>query len=134
MDHRRRRAYPMVARREQAATGTTEPIERLFAIPTATALRAHNLDDVFTDLVRDAQGRATASVRGRAQRLDVVVGPNYRSMVVWAPSGRPFICFEPMAAITNATNLAHAGVYKELQSVPPGGTWEESFWVKPSGF
>ena len=48
--------------------------------------------------------------------------------------GRDFICFEPMAGITNALNLAHKGLYKELQSVPPGGTWQESFWVKPSGF
>jgi aldose 1-epimerase len=47
---------------------------------------------------------------------------------------RNFICFEPMAGITNAVNLAHRGVYKELQSVPPGGTWQESFWVRPSGF
>ena len=48
--------------------------------------------------------------------------------------GRPFICFEPMAGITNALNLAHKGLYKDLQSVPPGGTWQESFWVKPTGF
>ena len=26
------------------------------------------------------------------------------------------------------------GIYKELQSIPPGGTWQESFWIKPSGF
>jgi sulfide:quinone oxidoreductase len=31
-----------------------------------------------------------------------------------------------MAGITNAFNLAHAGVYKELQSIPPGGQWRES--------
>ena len=69
-----------------------------------------------------------------SQRLDVIVGPNYRSLVIWSPPDRPFICFEPMAGITNALNLAHKGVYKELQSVAPGGTWQESFWVKPSGF
>jgi aldose 1-epimerase len=45
-----------------------------------------------------------------------------------------FICFEPMVGITNATNLAHKGIYKELQTVAPGATWRESFWVKPSGF
>ena len=39
-----------------------------------------------------------------------------------------------MAGITNAMNLAHKGVYKELQSIKPGGTWQESFWIKPSGF
>jgi aldose 1-epimerase len=39
-----------------------------------------------------------------------------------------------MVGITNSMNLAHKGVYKELQSIPPGGSWEESFWVRPSGF
>ncbi len=39
-----------------------------------------------------------------------------------------------MAGITNALNLAHKGVYKELQYIKPGGTWQESFWIKPSGF
>ena len=41
---------------------------------------------------------------------------------------------QPMAAVTNAFNLAHAGVYGELQSIPPGGQWRESFWIRPSGF
>jgi aldose 1-epimerase len=50
------------------------------------------------------------------------------------PKGRDFLCFEPMAAITNALNLAHAGIYKQLQSIPPGGLWRESFWIRPSGF
>jgi aldose 1-epimerase len=39
-----------------------------------------------------------------------------------------------MSAITDAFNLAHAGVYGELQSIPPGGRWRESFWIVPSGF
>jgi aldose 1-epimerase len=62
------------------------------------------------------------------------MGRNFRAAVIYAPRGRNFICFEPMAGITNALNLAHRGVYKELQSIPPGEVWRESFWVKPSGF
>ena len=50
------------------------------------------------------------------------------------PKLRNFVCIEPMAGITNGINLAHRGVYKELQVVQPGGTWRESFWVRPSGF
>jgi len=92
------------------------------------------LDDVFGDLVRDAQGRATMSVVGASQRLDIVVGEHYRAVVVWAPKGRPFICFEPMAGITDAVNLAERGLYKELQTVAPGQTWRESFRITPSGF
>jgi len=112
-------------------------------------LRDYNLDEVFGDLVRDPQGRATMSVWGRSQRLDVVLGPRYRSVVVWAPnpSGegrggqgpsppaeRNFICFEPMVAISNALNMADKGTYGELQSIAPGDTWRESFWIAPSGF
>jgi len=115
-------------------TGETEPIERLFATPAAVPLRELTLDDVFGDLVRDAQGRATVSVIGKAQRLDVVFGPNYRAAVIWAPTPGTFVCIEPMAGITDALNLAEKGLYKELQSVPAGGTWQESFWIRPSGF
>jgi aldose 1-epimerase len=129
-------------------TGETEPADRLLP-PPKVALRDYSLDEVFSDLVRDADDRATMTVWGRSQRLDVVIGPRYRSVVVWAPnpSGkgrggqgdsppaeRNFICFEPMAAISNALNMAHRGRYGELQTIAPGETWRESFWVKPTGF
>lgn len=129
-------------------TGETEPAERQLPGRDET-LRDYNLDEVFSDLVRDGDGRATMTVRGRAQRLDVVLGANYRSVVVWAPnpSGkgrggqgdsppaeRNFICIEPMAAIPNALNMAPRGQYGELQSIAPGGTWREQFWIRPSGF
>ena len=45
-----------------------------------------------------------------------------------------FIAFEPMVAITNALNLAQKGVYKDLQTIPPGGSWEESFWITTKGY
>ena len=115
-------------------TGETEPIERLFPQPRATTLRGYDLDDVFSDLDRDAQGRATMSIAGKSQRLDIALGPNYRSVVVWSPKDSAFICIEPMAGITDALNLAQKGIYKELQTIPPGGAWQESFWITPRGF
>jgi aldose 1-epimerase len=39
-----------------------------------------------------------------------------------------------MAAISNAMNLAQKGGYKDLPLIPAGGTWTESFWIRPSGF
>ncbi|HWW82307.1 MAG TPA: aldose 1-epimerase [Vicinamibacterales bacterium] len=133
-------------------TGETEPIEQLFDKPPA-ALRDYNLDDVFGDLIRDERGRATMAIAGKTQRLEVVFGPNYRAVVIWAPnpsdtgrgsqrlSGPPrpleqteFVCVEPMAGITDALNLAHKGLYKELQQIAPGGRWQESFWIHASGF
>jgi aldose 1-epimerase len=50
--------------------------------------------------------------------------------VVYAPKGQEYICFERMSAITNGFNLAHEGVYKDLQSVAAGQTWRESFWLQ----
>ncbi len=160
---------------QKVPTGETESSDKFFPGGKGT-LKDYNLDDVFSDLNRDAQGRATVTVKGRKQQLDVSLGPNYKSLVMYSPNplntglgsqiappnpnapapaaappargaGRGttppaanglatpnFICFEPMAGITNALNLGHKGVYKELQYIKPGGTWEESFWVKPSGF
>jgi aldose 1-epimerase len=142
-------------------TGDTESADVLFPNRRAARLDDYNLDDVFSDLERDPQGRAVMSVAGKSQRLDVVLGPGFRSVVVWAPhpenrgrgsqnlgaaapagggnvtqtaQDRNFICIEPMAGITDAINLAHKGRYRELQTIAPGGVWRESFWVKPSGF
>jgi aldose 1-epimerase len=122
-------------------TGETQPIAQVLPDPSAAALKDLDLDHVFSDLVRDSSGGAVMTVKGKAQQIDVIVGPNYRAMVVYAPKPQPgstqnrnFICFEPMVGITDAMNLAHKGLYKELQSIPPGGVWQESFWVRPRGF
>jgi len=115
-------------------TGEMEPIERFFPTPRAAALVDYSLDDVFTDLVRDSQGQATVAISGKSQRLEIGLGPNYRAVTIWSPKDRPFICIEPTAGIIDALNLAARGLYKELQSVAPGGTWRERFWIKASGF
>ena len=56
---------------QKLPTGETEPIEKFAADPQAVSVRDHDLDDVFGDLVRDAQGRATFTVKGKTQKLDV---------------------------------------------------------------
>ena len=117
-------------------TGDTRPVRQLLPNPEAASLEGLALDNVFGDLVRDKDGRATFWVQGRTQKIEVVYGPKYPVAIVYAPIGqnRNFICFEPMTGITNAFNLAHRGVYKSLQTVPPGGVWQESFWIRASGF
>jgi len=98
------------------------------------SLRDRTFDDGYTDLVRESDGRAVFSVEAGAKKIEVLYGPRYQVAVVFAPPNQPFVCFEPMTAITNGANLAHEGKYKELQIVAPGGTWQESFWVRSSGF
>jgi aldose 1-epimerase len=129
----------------KAPNGETEAVKDLFPDPAAVRVSDYTLDDVYDDLVRDDTGTAVMSVRGGRQRIDVEVGPNYRSIVVFAPQpaalrtavaarGGPFVCLEPMAGISNSMNLAHRGLYPDLQYIPPGGTWQETFRVRPRGF
>lgn len=115
-------------------TGKTEPIERLFPDRRAVPLKEYELDDVFGDLERDGAGQAVMSVSGRRQRIDVMLGPKFKAVVVYAPRKRGFVCFEPMVGITDSMNLTQRGLYDELQSIAPGGMWEESFWIRASGF
>jgi aldose 1-epimerase len=117
-------------------TGETEPIEKIIPNPAGGTLKGMKLDDGFYDLVRDASGKATMWVQGKSEKVEVIFGPKFKAAVIYFPAGRgqDFICFEPMAGITDAINLAQKGLYKDLQYVEPGKTWEESFWIKPSGF
>jgi aldose 1-epimerase len=180
---------------QRLPTGETQPIENFFGSDrTKIELKKYALiDDVFTDLVRDADGRATMKLMYGGKELDVQIGPKYKTVLAWstplpaggaagpgggrgggrgggqgapgappapsgpfpvdpaqgvkvappavprpegspAPTAKGFIAFEPMAAITNALNLAQRGVYKDLQSIPPGGSWEESFWIRTRGY
>jgi aldose 1-epimerase len=177
---------------QRLPTGETQPIESFFGSDrTAIQLKKYGLiDDVFTDLIRDANGRATMKLMYNGKELHAILGPKYKAVLAWstaltaggggagrggagraggqgqaaapAPSGpfpvdpaqgvkvapaavppaegapapttKGFIAFEPMVGITNALNLAHKGVYKELQSIAPGGSWEESFWVTTKGY
>jgi aldose 1-epimerase len=105
------------------STGKTTPVD--FTNPVS--LKDHRFDDGFTDLVKGA----VFSVEGRGKKIEVTFGPRYQVAIVYAPPGQNYICFEPMSAITNGINLAFEGKYPELQTIPAGGHWQESFWIRP---
>jgi aldose 1-epimerase len=111
-------------------TGKREPV----TLADPVSMRTAQLDDVFTGLVRGSDGLAEFWVKGKSQQISVVYGPTYQVAVVYAPPGRNFICFEPMTGLTNAMNLNQQGLYPELQSVPAGKTWTESFWIRATGY
>jgi len=124
----------VVADSRMIPTGQYRPMDLSDPFP----LKGRTLDDGFTDLQREADGRARFSISYQAKQVDVLYGPKYRVAVVWEPNdpdGQPreFICFEPMAGVTNAVNLHHQGKYPELQIVAPGAKWSESFWVRATG-
>ena len=112
----------------QIPTGERSPMK----VPDPYSLHGVALDDVFSNLIRDPDGKARFWVEGGGRRITVAYGAKYTVAIAYAPTGKDFICFEPMSAITNAFNLAHAGVYGELQSIAPGEIWRESFWISVS--
>lgn len=93
-------------------------------------LAGRSFDDGFTNLVRTAGGDAIFRADGGGHSLEVGFGPRFQVAVLYAPPGKPFLCFEPMTAITNAFNLTHEGKYSALQQVGPGDSWEEQFWIR----
>jgi aldose 1-epimerase len=176
---------------ERLPTGETQPIENFFnQDKDRTAIHLKNyalIDDVFTDLVRDSQGRATMRLMYNGKELDETLGPKFKTVLLWStplsaaaggggrqgagraarqaqptsfppfpvdpakgvktappaiaptpaeepPTAKGFIAFEPMVGITDALNLAHKGTYKDLQMIPVGDSWEESFWITTKGY
>ena len=115
-------------------TGEMRPLD----IPNPLPLRERKLDDGFTDLERDADGRAHFSIESGGKTVETLFGPKYTVATIWLPvdrDGKPreFICFEPLTTIISGVNLAHEGKYPGMQTVPAGGKWTESFWVRASG-
>lgn len=108
-------------------------------LPNPLPLKDRTLDDGFTDLERDANGRARFSIEAGGKQIEILFGPKYPVAIIWEPAAPPgqtynFICVEPMTGITNGINLNHAGKYPDLQTVPAKGTWTESFWISAKGW
>jgi aldose 1-epimerase len=124
----------VMADEHQIPTGEMRPLD----IPNPLSLRGQTLDDGFTDLERDANGRARFSIESGGESggkvVEILFGPKYPVATIWLPGEMPqFICTEPLTAIINGINLAHEGKYSELQQIPAGGNWTESFWIRASG-
>src|SRR5207244_4156316 len=61
-------------------TGETVPAGKIF--PNGKGqLKDYNLDDVFSDLTRDEQGRAHVFLKGKQQQLEIMLGPAYKALV-----------------------------------------------------
>jgi aldose 1-epimerase len=124
----------VIADEYQVPTGEIRPLD----IPNPLPLRGQTLDDGFTDLERDVDGRAHFSIEQGGKTVETLFGPKYPVVTIYLPAPPPgqtreFICFEPLTAIISGVNLAQKGKYSNLQTVPPGGTWTESFWIRTTG-
>ncbi|MBI3209089.1 MAG: aldose 1-epimerase [Candidatus Solibacter usitatus] len=103
---------------------------REFSLAQPVSLRDRQFDDVFTglDMVKEFV------VEGGGKKIALRFGHKFPVAVVYAPKGRDFICFEPMAGVTNHFNLEHEGKFGNLQHIVPGGRWRESYWIRTEGY
>jgi aldose 1-epimerase len=121
----------LVLSKELIPTGERISVQSKY--PDPLPLKGVRFDDVFTNMIRDSNGLGEFWIQGKTEKVSVIYGPKYDVAVVVA-ADRDNVVMEAMSAITNAFNLAHRGIYKDLQMVAPDGEWRESFWVRPSGF
>lgn len=115
-------------------TTETAPTANAFPNPLEFPLEGTSFDHVFGGLIRDADGTARFSVMGRHERIDIFFDEKFDTSVIYSPTRGSFVCFEPMAGITNALNLQHQGKYRALQSIQAGETWEGTYAIQPIGF
>src|SRR5581483_460136 len=71
---------------ERLPTGETQPIEKFFnADRRAIQLKNYGLiDDVFTDLDRDANGRATVKLMYNGKEVHEILGPKIKTLLMWS--------------------------------------------------
>jgi galactose mutarotase-like enzyme len=86
------------------------------------------LDDVYTDLVRQPDGSTECVVRDPAAGAEVAVWADKetREWCVYTTHRVPTICFEPYPAATDFLNLTPRGIDAGMVTVAPGGTWRTS--------
>ena len=69
-------------------TGQTEPAETFFggdphAVPLSR-FADKTIDDVFSDIERDAKGRGTITFKGASQSISLTAGPNFHGFVLYS--------------------------------------------------
>jgi aldose 1-epimerase len=82
-------------------------------------------DRVFDDGYSGVADGTTFAVAGGGQRIEVEFVRGYHYAQVFAPPGEEVVCFEPMAAPTNALATGQG-----LSSVDPGDEFEAVFTVR----
>src|SRR4029077_16487323 len=73
---------------QRLPTGETQPLENFFsADQNRTAVKLKNyalIDDVFSDLIRDANGRATIKLMYNGKELHETLGPKFKTVLLWS--------------------------------------------------
>jgi galactose mutarotase-like enzyme len=82
------------------------------------------LDRDYDDGFENLPAEPCFAVSGGGRRIEVAFLRGYPFAQVFAPPGKPFVCFEPMTAPTNALVSGNG-----LTVAPPGSRYEAAFRV-----
>jgi aldose 1-epimerase len=106
-------------------TGETDSVAGRLDLRDWRALGDALYDEVFTDVLRWADGWSVAGVRYPASGVEISVAasPEFREWVVFAPLHRDAVCLEPYTCVTDAINLQPRGVDAGLIVLAPGARW-----------
>ncbi len=127
-----RARWELESKEQLLPTGRVLPLEANNDWSRGAALGGHFLDDVFTDLIYDANEHI-CSLRDNASRmvLEVRAGPGFREHVVFAPLDQEIVCLEPYAQTTDFVNLSARGVDAGLIVLPPWHQWGADIQIAP---
>ena len=98
-------------------TGAIEPVE----YPQPLRLDDRDFDDGYAGV----EDGARFAVTGGDRTIEVVFEGGYPYAQVFAPPGEEYVCFEPMAAPTNALESGDG-----LRTVAPGDSFEATFTLR----
>lgn len=113
-------------------TGRRLPVGGKLDLLEGQPVAENSYDDIFTAVVRDAEGWSYAALYDDAAGLRVTMGagPSFREWVIYTPPGRPAICLEPYTCAGNAFNLQSAGIDAGVADIAPGEAWHDAMVIR----
>jgi len=109
-------------------TGQRKPIPANLDYQKSTAIGATALDNVFTGITGPKVGGmvelAVLSHPSAMGRLQFLVDPAFRELVLFTPAHRQAVAVEPYSCSADASNLAAKGFDTGWKVIPTGGAWE----------
>ena len=113
--------------RAKMPTGRVEAVPPDLDFRVCREVGEAELDHLYTGLKRE-RGFTVCRLHDRLAAADLSVrfGPEFSSLVVYAPADRPTVCFEPYSCVTNAINLANPEADTGLVILKAGDVWRGS--------
>ena len=116
---------------ENLPTGEIFEVDEPRDLREGKAISLLKLDDVMTDLeLRAYSEKDRVGLAGRVDHpfgeriLALLVGSDFRELVLFTPPHREAICLEPYTCTTDAINLEPRGIDAGLRVLQPGEHWQ----------